>query len=224
LTRFKSTEWSGPAWYTVNKREKNGFPSEVSLSHFIPIDLGHGTETEIDGEKLGRLLPKVYKRNAKLQKAYLGLIHSHHTMGAFFSGTDKDTALEQAPLDGLFFTTVVASDKDDFCTGVSYRDHFGFPNFIEGDIVTHYKQDVPKEWVAEAKTIEKDKKKETKVAYVGNNQINMMDSFDTGYNGFGYGYGSYGGYNRNEAASDEKKSTKQGTIILGEKSKSSTSV
>lgn len=209
LTRFKNIEWSGPAWYTVNQREKNGFPSQVSLSHFIPIDLGHGTETEIDGEKLGKLLPKVYKQNSKLKKAYLGLIHSHHTMGAFFSSTDKETALEQAPLDGLFFTTVVASDKDDFCTGVSYRDHFGFANFIEGDIVTHYKQDVPKEWLAEAKRIEKDKKKENKVTYIGNNQMNVLDTHGGGYNGFGYG-NSYGEY----ISSDEKNTTKQKTVLL----------
>lgn len=212
LKRFKAIEWSGPAWYTVNKREKNGFPSEVNLSHFVAIDLGHSTETEIDGEKLGKILPQIYKENSKLKDSYLGLIHSHHTMGAFFSGTDKDTALEQAPAEGLFFTTVVASDKDEYCTGVSYRDHFGFPNFIEGDVVADYKMDVPKEWVKEAKKIEKDKKA-SKIVYNKGGQLNIIDNFGS-VNGYGYGYG---GYNRIEAA-DEKKSLEQTTIALPGKS------
>ena len=214
MTRFKSKEWSGPAWYGVNKREKNGFPSEVSLNHFVAIDLGHATETEIDGEKLGKILPQIYKENKKLKNCYLGLIHSHHNMGAFFSGTDKDTALEQAPLEGLFFTTVVASDKDEFCTGVSYRDHFGFPNFIEGDVVADYKVDVPKEWKAEAKKIEKENKK-TKIVYNKNGQLNILNTQnDSRYGGY---YNGWGGYNRISGVDDEKKPKDQKTIHLSGK-------
>ena len=61
LKRFKDIEWSGPAWYKILEAEKNGFPKKVELAYFKPIHLGHGTETEIDGEKLGKLLPKLYK-------------------------------------------------------------------------------------------------------------------------------------------------------------------
>ena len=191
LTRFKNTEWSGPAWYQVIKREKNGFPSKVSLAHFVAMDLGDGTATEVDGEKLGKILPQIYKMNAHLKDAYLGLIHSHHTMGAFFSGTDESTALDQAPPEGLFFTTVVASAKDPFCTGVSYRDHFGFPNFIEGDVESDYKMDVPKEWVAEAKKIEK-AQKVVKTNYVrGNGQLHLIPNQSPGYVHGGYYNGYY---------------------------------
>lgn len=197
LTRFKNTEWSGPAWYQIIKREKNGFPSEVSLQHFVAIDLGDGTATEVDGEKLGKILPKIYKMNAHLKDAYLGLIHSHHKMGAFFSGTDESTALEQAPTEGLFFTTVVASNKEKYCTGVSYRDHFGFPNFVEGDVETDYKMDVPKEWEQEANRIEKAHEKANKISYVRGNQLHILGqgvgNHQTGTPGYQHG-GYYNGY------------------------------
>ena len=51
--RFSSTEWSGPAWYTIKKKAKTGFPTQVELSYFKPIDLGNTWSTELDGEELG---------------------------------------------------------------------------------------------------------------------------------------------------------------------------
>jgi len=156
LSRFKSTEWSGPAWYTLKAKAGNGFPTEVELSYFKPIDLGGTASTELDGEALGEILPEIYKTLPKLKKSYLGLIHSHHNMGAFFSGTDKSTALEQAPGDGLFFSTVVAHEKKKFCCGVSYRDQFGLPNFIEGKVKHGYRAKVNDAWKKEADTIEED--------------------------------------------------------------------
>ena len=156
--RFSSTEWSGPAWYTIKKKAKTGFPTQVELTYFKPIDLGNTGSTELAGEELGKVLPKVYKQFPELKKSFMGLIHSHHNMGAFFSGTDEETALEQAPTEGLFFTTVVAHSKDKFATGVSYRDQFGVPNFIEGEIKNKVKIKVDKVWKAEADRIEKEAK------------------------------------------------------------------
>lgn len=183
LRRFDDTEWSGPAWYKLTKTLKNGFPIKVELVHFIPIHLGESAETEIDGETLGKLLPKVYKKYDHLKECFLGLIHSHHTMGAFFSGTDKDTALEQAPAQGLFFTTVVASSKKKFATGMAYRDQFGYSNFIEGKIKHHFKYNAQKQWIAEATSIKKQADEEAKTAPVS--------SF-----GYNYNQGSFfGGHN-----------------------------
>ena len=171
LRRFDDTEWSGPAWYKITNAMKNGFPLKVELTHFIPVHLGESAETEIDGETLGKLLPKVYKKEgyAHLKDCFLGLIHSHHTMGAFFSGTDKDTALEQAPTQGIFFSTVVASAKKKFATGMSYCDQFVYSNFIEGKVKHHYKVKAQKQWIAEATAIQQQAKKEkkNKVTYYG---------------------------------------------------------
>jgi len=167
-SRFESTEWSGPAWYTIKKKSKQGFPTKVELEYFKPIDLGNTGSTELDGEKLGKVLPAIYKKFPKLKKSFMGLIHSHHNMGAFFSGTDESTALEQAPVEGLFFTTVVAHSKDKFATGVAYRDQFGLPNFIEGEVKSKVSIKVSKDWKSEADKIEKD----AKPTYTNNYNIN----------------------------------------------------
>tara|TARA_R110000751_G_scaffold14435_3_gene46737 strand:- start:503 stop:1330 length:828 start_codon:yes stop_codon:yes gene_type:complete len=184
LERFKSIEWSGPAWYKIEESDKKtGFPELVSLVYFKPIHLGHGTETEIDGNKMGKLLPKVYKRFPDLKDCYLGLIHSHHTMGAFLSGKDKETAREQANGDGIFFSTVVASSSKLYDCALAYKDRFGYTNLIDGEVeVAEVTYDIPKEWKNEAKQIEKAKAKE-KLAFVGfNNQISLAS------NNFGYNY------------------------------------
>jgi len=196
LTRFKDIEWSGPAWYNVKKQENNGFPIDVELAYFKPIHLGNGAETELDGNTMGKLLPRVYKKSPDLKNCFLGLIHSHHTMGAFLSSTDEDTALEQAVFDGLFFSTVVASSKSPFATCVTYRDQFGYSNIIEGEVETDVQLQVPKEWKQEATRIEKAKKKEDKKGYTyttpgamgaTNEQLSMGYTRPQYYhNGWGY--------------------------------------
>ena len=190
LSRFKKTEWSGPAWYSIDKTDEDNFPTEVSLQYFKPIHLGHGTETELDGDQMGKLLPRIYKRFPDLKDCFLGLIHSHHTMGAFLSGTDKDTAKDQAVKDGIFFSTVVASSGEPFDCCLTYKDQFGFTNLVEGEVVTPVvKVDVPQEWKQEATKIEKAKKKENKITYInsGSNQISAFGGYHGGYNWRGHG-------------------------------------
>ena len=197
LNRFKTIEWSGPAWYQILKTKDNGCPESVSLVYFKPIHLGSGAETELDGDAMGKLLPKIYKKFPDLKECFLGLIHSHHNMGAFLSGTDKDTAREQANGDGIFFSTVVASSGEPFDCCFTYKDRFGFTNLIEGEvIVKEPKFDIPREWKTEATRIEKAKKKESKVTYVGGNgqlsEFNRTGFSHGGSYGYGYGYGNYG--------------------------------
>ena len=195
MTRFKDIELSGPAWYNVKDKEANGFPLNVELAYFKPIHLGNGAETELDGNKMGKLLPRIYKKSPVLKNCFLGLIHSHHTMGAFLSSTDEDTALEQAVFDGLFFSTVVASSKSPFAACVTYRDQFGYSNIIEGEVETDVQLQVPKEWKREATNIEKAKKKEDKkgYAYTPNHVGATNEQLSMGYtrpqyyhNGWGY--------------------------------------
>jgi len=213
LSRFKKTEWSGPAWYSIDKTDEDGFPVEVSLQYFKPIHLGHGTETEVDGDAMGKLLPTIYKRFPDLKDCFLGLIHSHHTMGAFLSGTDKDTAKEQAVKDGIFFSTVVASSGEPFDCCLTYKDQFGFTNLVEGEIITPVVAvDIPQEWKQEATKIEKAKKKENKLTYINTstNQLSAFGGHNRNYNNnYGYGYGGYANLNSLVEKEDEpqKKTT-----------------
>ena len=198
LQHFKNDEWSGPAWYKITKTNDDGFPLEVKLVYFKPLHLGTGSETEVDGELLGSELPGIYKEHPSLKDCYLGLIHSHHTMGAFFSGTDKTTALEHATKDGLFFSTIVASEKTKYVSGFAYADKFGFHKLIEGNVVAMTPATKEnKLWDAEIKFIEDEKAKEVQTKYYGNSY---------------YGNSYYGGYSKQTGfnyATTNKKTTKK---------------
>ena len=184
LRRFKNVEWSGPAWYRILKKDGDGFPTKVRLEHFKAIHLGDGTSTELDGEELGKILPKVYKKKPELGKCFMGLIHSHHTMGAFFSGTDKEAIYQESSKEGLYFSTVVASEKDKYVTAVGYKDQYGFSQMIEGEVSNLLKEKSEPEWRYEADKIEKKRKEEKKTTWgghgVGYNLHNYYDRYGQG--------------------------------------------
>ena len=156
LTRFKNREWSGPAWYKCINN-KYGFPVYWELIHFVAIDLGHGAATEYAGEDLSKAIFKIYSANKKLLKdAYVGMIHSHHTMGAYHSGTDEDTLIDMCPEDGFYGSLVVSSKASDAAAfAFSYRDQFKnvLIHEVDDDDIRYTKVKAPKEFVEEANLI-----------------------------------------------------------------------
>lgn len=161
LKRFPNTEWSGPAWYRI-KTDKEGFPEEFKLVHFHPLDLGHGASTEWEAKDLAKILRLTYEKYPSLKKCFIGLIHSHHTMGAFLSGTDQATVQEMAPVKGFYGSLVVASGgKATEAFGFGYKDQYGAAHCLEIDnkqieIKTpEYK--IEDDWKEQADIIEKNK-------------------------------------------------------------------
>lgn len=132
LEIFPTKEWSGPGWFAC-KQEENEFPEEFILMDFHPLDLGTHSSTEWDSKAMLSILKKKIKVNPELKKCYLGLVHSHHTMGAFFSSTDDDTLEEMAPDTGFYPSLVVATDKEKYAFAVSYKDQYQIPHSIESD-------------------------------------------------------------------------------------------
>ena len=167
LKKFPSLEWSGPAWYKPEYKKDELFPKGFSLIHFHPLDLGHSATTVVAGEDIAGILEKTYKKFPETEKCMMGLIHSHHSMGAFFSGTDDKNLKEMAPLKNFYCSTVVASKKDPYAFGVSYQDQYGRNHLLkskEGDIYQEYpKHKVDPEWNRICKKIEKKKKSEVTV-------------------------------------------------------------
>lgn len=210
MRRFEKTEWSGPAWYRIDTKSDRGFPLKVTLCHFIPIDLGDASATEMDAEILGPMLPKIYKEFPALTDCYLGMIHSHHGMGAFFSGTDETALLEQAPAEGLFFSTVVAHTKKKFVTAVSYQDQFGYPNYIEGEVKTKYKHKSEKIWRDEADTIQEASKQKVVTTY-GSGSYGGYSSIHGAYNG----YHQYSAFGDNVKKEEPEVNTKQLSLTGG---------
>lgn len=189
LNAFPKREWSGPAWYLANASDEHGFPEEIEILDFHPLDLGDTSSTEWDAEDLAKILKAKYKENSKLKKCYTGLIHSHHTMGSFFSGTDNDTIKEMAPEKGFYGSLIVSTKVgQEYSFAISYKDQYKRITKVEGDVeIEGIKAEENKEWKAIAKTIE-DKAKTTTYAPVNRTYWTNKKYDDYGH----YGYGNYG--------------------------------
>jgi len=163
LTRFKDDEWSGPAWFKL-KTDSDGYPEEWKIVHFHPLNLGDHTSTEFEAKDVAGILEDTYNNNKNLLKnTFMGLIHSHNTMGSFFSGTDTDTLLEMAPIENFYGSLIVASSGKELASfGFSYKDQYGVSHshvIEEDEIELEDTYKINNEWIAVADKIEKDKPK-----------------------------------------------------------------
>ena len=175
LRAFPAKEWSGPAWYLTLESDDADFPIDFQLIDFHPLDLGDTASTEWDSDDFAKIIKSKYKENAKLKKCYIGLLHSHHSMGAFFSSTDTETLNEMAPEKGFYPSLVVSSKPDkEFAFAFSYLDQYHREQVIEGDIEITGSIKAPKEWKAIAEEI-KEKAKTT--------------TYVPARTGYGYSYG-----------------------------------
>jgi hypothetical protein len=175
LKRFKKTEWSGPAWYRA-KFDKDGFPEQFKIVHFHPLDLGHSTATEWEAKDLAKILKTTIEKHPSLKHCFMGLIHSHHTMGAFLSGTDQETVQENAPREGFYCSLVVASaGKATEAFGFGYKDQYNVSHCltIEEDNIELQVPEakIEPEWKEQADTIQKNK---PKTAATGGQQQTMF--------------------------------------------------
>ena len=161
LKNFRSREWSGPAWYSHTKDE-NGFPDKIVLEYWHPLHLGDTGSTDWDGKHLMKLFPKLRKQFPKIGKEWVqGNIHSHHGLGAFFSGTDEQQLADGANKN--FYYSLVVSHKPgkELAFAVSYPDQFEQIHITEIEEIEFESVDIKdKDWTTQMKWIKKQKKKE----------------------------------------------------------------
>ena len=156
LQKYPNTEWSGPAWFSI-KSDEDGYPNHFVLEHFVPLDLGNAGHTEWDGDDYCKVLPTVLDKHPKVAKCIQGNIHSHHTMGAFFSGTDDEHLLES--VNNTFYPSLVVASggKAKFAFAFSYSDQYNMAHVVEipeKDILVT----IPKpkdEWILETAKLKK---------------------------------------------------------------------
>ena len=188
LDECGSLEWSGPAWYKPTYKKGELFPQGFTLMYFEPVDLGHGASTEVNAKHSAKIISQVYK-SGKFDGCMQGLIHSHHSMGAFFSGTDKGTIKEMAPQENFFCSLVVATAKSKFAFAVGYRDQYGITHIkkVKEDKVSLIFPQAreSKEWLKTYTKIKKRKKPRTYATYINRRG---------GYGGGHYQYGITGDY------------------------------
>ena len=178
LKKFPSTEWSGPAWYKPIVKKGEKYPEGFTLIHFHPVDLGHGTATTIEAGDTAKILEKTWKNYPETEKCMMGIIHSHHTMGAFFSGTDKTCLEDNAPQENFYCSTVVASKKEKFAFAVAYKDQFDRIHIDEAEDGSTQMIMPPdteeSKWNYIAKKLEKTKKETTVTGYYSRDTIRAL--------------------------------------------------
>ena len=99
------TEWSGMLLYDVIK----GNPSdpknfELKVEHIFLMDVGSMafTEYETDGD-----IVEVYDEIPEAMEMKMGHVHTHHDMGAYFSGTDMDELMQNVDKHNYYLSLIV---------------------------------------------------------------------------------------------------------------------
>lgn len=106
LRKFPSTEWSGVLFYTHEGTfEDNNLV--ITCKDIYPMDLGSSTFTEFS---MNEEVAGYMAENIELFDAELGLIHSHHIMSTFFSGTDTATLREEGNERNCFVSLIVNNE------------------------------------------------------------------------------------------------------------------
>lgn len=90
ISKFPHTEWSGVLFYKyTGSFEENNLV--LTCEDIYPMDLGTAGFTEF------KMTPEVshyIAQNIELFDCEIGNVHSHHSLGAFFSSTDQSTLRE----------------------------------------------------------------------------------------------------------------------------------
>lgn len=116
LDRFPRDEYSGTLFYTVS----GSFETKdlvINAFDFLLQDIGTSGYTEFNQspDVIGYMVehPELLD-----EKVYQGLMHSHHILGAFFSGTDLATLKEEGT-DRIHFVSLIIDTKGTYQAAIT---------------------------------------------------------------------------------------------------------
>lgn len=116
LRKFPSTEWSG-VLFTTHEGSFENNDLVITCKDFFPMDLGNTTFTEF---MMTEDVAAYMAQNIELFNCDTGLIHSHHSMGAFFSSQDNLT-LQQEGNDTNCFISLVVDTKGTYVARITRK-------------------------------------------------------------------------------------------------------
>jgi hypothetical protein len=119
-SKINDTEWSGVMFYKLLKGDVNDIKSdiEVEIKEIFLMDIGTGAYTEFEYiDKSDTRLLDLYDKHPELMDYRMGDIHSHHSMKAFFSGTDSDELKKGSKNADHYLMLIV--NNDDYTEWVS---------------------------------------------------------------------------------------------------------
>ena len=103
LNEIRNIEWSGVLFYDVEGNFEDG-SLKIICKDILPMDIGNATYTEWD---MNADVVSYIVDHPELAGIYHGLIHSHHSMSTFFSGTDTNTLKEEGSDVNHFVSLIV---------------------------------------------------------------------------------------------------------------------
>ena len=112
---FPTKEWSGTLFYTVEGSfEDNSLV--ITCKDIYVSDIGSATYTEF--EHNADIVS--YQAMNDLLDCYTGLIHSHDQMATFFSGTDRNTLIEEG-MDMPHFLSLIVNNAGVYTAKITRR-------------------------------------------------------------------------------------------------------
>lgn len=114
--RISQVEWSGTLFYTYSGSYEEG-NLEIKCVDIFPMDIGSQAYTEFD------MSPDVIAYmtgHPELLDCQMGLIHSHNSMSAFFSGTDTNTLREEGN-DRNHFVSLIVNNEGTYTAAITRK-------------------------------------------------------------------------------------------------------
>lgn len=108
-----NTEWSGVTVFIESEDKfKNGLPKEVYLEDIIPMNRGNYSYTDFS-MGTSPVFTEYILRDENIGKEFnTGLIHTHHNMRAYFSGTDMEELRDNAQHYPYYLSIIVNYKMD----------------------------------------------------------------------------------------------------------------
>jgi len=115
--QIAKVEWSGVLFYSVEGSIKEPGKMVLTIEDILPMHKGTSAYTEYTFDE--RVVDYMMD-NEVMEKGWkMGHVHSHNTMGVFFSGTDWSELEDNAP-NHNFYLSLIVNNFMDFCAKVCF--------------------------------------------------------------------------------------------------------
>lgn len=114
---ISKVEWSGALFYTTEGSIEKPETFKITLKTILPLDMGTQAYTEYNlDERFMDFIEEDFEERCTWK---LGHIHSHNSMGVFFSGTDMAELNDNAPAHN-FYLSLIVNNAMDFLAKVAF--------------------------------------------------------------------------------------------------------
>lgn len=117
-TLVPDLEWSGVLFYKVDGSITDIDNLSITVLDVYPLDVGSSTFTDYEYND-DYISYRVSHPELLEEGVFIGHVHSHNHMAAFFSGTDVGELISSAPLHNVFVSLIV-NNAGEAVVGLSY--------------------------------------------------------------------------------------------------------